>query len=178
MSEKTERYELLKLQAASLLENEFDLVANMSNLASLIFNSLPDLNGTSFYRFKDDELILGPFQGKPACMHIAVGAGVCGTVAQNLKSEVVPNVHEFKGHIACDSASNSEIVVPIFRDDQFWGVLDLDSPKFNTFDETDNQYLSDIAPIVFGVATKGREWDVRVNSERNWIKGHFGHLQK
>lgn len=151
MSEKTERYELLKQQAQALLTGEFDLVANMSNLASLIFNELPQLNGTSFYRFKNDELILGPFQGKPACMHIAVGKGVCGTVAATKKPEVVPNVHEFSGHIACDSASNSEVVVPIFKDGKFWGVLDLDSPEYNTFDDVDASYLSEIAPIVFGV---------------------------
>lgn len=154
MSEKQERYELLLAQAKALLEDEFDLVANMSNLASLIFNTLPDLNGTSFYRFKNGELILGPFQGKPACMHIAVGSGVCGTVAQHLKSEVVANVHEFAGHIACDSASKSEIVVPIFQDDAFWGVLDLDSPKYNTFDDVDETYLTQIAPVVFGVASE------------------------
>lgn len=156
MSQKTERYELLIQQAKGLLTGEFDLVANMSNLASLIFSELPDLNGTSFYRYQNGELILGPFQGKPACMHIAVGAGVCGTVAETKQSEIVPDVHQFKGHIACDSASNSEIVVPIFQDGQFFGVLDLDSPKFNTFDEVDDHYLSQIAPIVFGVpAEKG-----------------------
>lgn len=97
MSQKTERYELLIQQAKGLLTGEFDLVANMSNLASLIFSELPDLNGTSFYRYQNDELILGPFQGKPACMHIAVGAGVCGTVAETKQSEIVPDVHQFKG---------------------------------------------------------------------------------
>ncbi|EQC58439.1 Free methionine-(R)-sulfoxide reductase [Limosilactobacillus fermentum MTCC 8711] len=152
MSEKTERYELLKQQSqALLLTGEFDLVANMSNLASLVFNELPQLNGTSFYRFKNNELILGPFQGKPACMHIAVGRGVCGTVAKTQKAEVVPNVHDFSGHIACDSASKSEVVVPVFKDGKFWGVLDLDSPEYNTFDDVDAKYLSEIAPIVFGV---------------------------
>ncbi|MFD0897282.1 GAF domain-containing protein [Loigolactobacillus binensis] len=150
MTDKVANYELLVQQAQSLLENEFDLVANMSNLASLIFNELPHLNGTSFYRFKNGELILGPFQGKPACMHIAVGAGVCGTVAQNLKAEIVPDVHQFAGHIACDQASNSEIVVPIFKHHVFWGVLDLDSPAYNTFDATDEQYLSQLAPLIFG----------------------------
>ncbi|KZU08045.1 GAF domain-containing protein [Lactiplantibacillus plantarum] len=151
MSEKTARYELLKQQARALLTSECDLVANMSNLASLVFNELPQLNGTSFYRFKDNELILGPFQGKPACMHIAVGKGVCGTVAKTQKAEVVPNVHKFSGHIACDSASKSEVVVPVFKNGKFWGVFDLDSPEYNTFDDVDANYLSEIAPIVFGV---------------------------
>ncbi|MGO2300131.1 GAF domain-containing protein [Paucilactobacillus nenjiangensis] len=151
MAEKEQRYQLLLAQAKALLDGETDLVANMSNLASLIFNELPNLNGTSFYRFKNDELILGPFQGKPACMHIAIGSGICGTVAATLRSEIVPNVHNFSGHIACDSASKSEIVVPIFKNEQFWGVLDLDSPEFNTFDEIDENYLKQIAPIIFGV---------------------------
>ncbi|GBG94242.1 GAF domain-containing protein [Ligilactobacillus salitolerans] len=150
MSEKTARYELLKKQAQALLNNEFDLVANMSNLVSLVFNELPRLNGTTFYRYIDGELLLGPFQGKPACMHIAVGNGVCGTVAATKKPEIVPNVHEFEGHIACDSASKSEVVVPIFKDDQFWGVLDLDSPEYDTFDEIDAQYLTEIGPLIFG----------------------------
>src|SRR5699024_8937590 len=147
----TENYELLVKQAASLLTDEFDVVANMSNLTSLLFHSIPDLNGATFYRLVDGELLLGPFQGKPACMHIPVGKGVCGTVAKNQQTEIVPNVHAFSGHIACDSASNSEIVVPVFKDSSFWGVLDLDSPKFNTFDEIDQKYLEKIAPIVFGV---------------------------
>nr|WP_137596797.1 GAF domain-containing protein [Paucilactobacillus kaifaensis] len=157
MTTKVDKYELLKQQAESLLTGEFDLIANMSNLASLIFSELNDLNGTSFYRFKNDELILGPFQGKPACMHIKVGAGVCGTVAKNLTAEIVPDVHKFSGHIACDSASKSEIVVPIFKGSRFWGVLDLDSPKYNTFDEIDEKYLSQIAPLIFGVRSKKYE---------------------
>lgn len=149
MGKKQENYELLVKQAKSLLEGETDVVANMSNLVSLLFHEIPSLNGTTYYRFKNNELILGPFQGKPACMHIAVGKGVCGTVAKNKRTEIVDNVHEFPGHIACDSASKSEIVVPVFKDDQFWGVLDLDSPEYSTFDETDNEYLSQIAPLIF-----------------------------
>lgn len=157
MTDKVANYELLVQQVQSLLSGEFDLIANMSNLTALIFSELDHLNGVSFYRFKKHELILGPFQGKLACMHIQVGAGVCGTVAQNLKSEIVANVHEFDGHIACDSASNSEIVVPIFKENKFWGVLDLDSPKYNTFDEIDEKYLSKIAPFIFGVQSKNYE---------------------
>ncbi|GKS81065.1 histidine kinase [Ligilactobacillus pabuli] len=150
MSEKAARYELLKQQAQALLKNESDLVANMSNLVSLVFNELPRLNGTTFYRLIDGELLLGPFQGKPACMHIAVGKGVCGTVAATKKAEIVSNVHEFQGHIACDSASKSEVVVPIFKNQQFWGVLDLDSPEYNTFDKVDAKYLAEIGPLIFG----------------------------
>ncbi len=151
MSNKETAYKLLFTQAKSLLEGETDIVANMSNIVSLIFHSLPDLKGTTYYRFLNNELVLGPFQGKPACMHIPVGKGVCGTVAATQTTEIVPNVHAFSGHIACDSASNSEIVVPVFKDDKFWGVLDLDSPKFNTFDDIDDKYLRTIAPLIFGV---------------------------
>lgn len=156
MSKKLDNYELLVAQAQSLLDGEEDLIANMSNLVSLIFNGLPNLNGVTYYRFLNHELILGPFQGKLACMHIQVGVGVCGTVAQNLKTEIVPDVHKFAGHIACDSASKSEIVVPVFKDNVFWGVLDLDSPQLNNFDEIDNEYLTKIAPLIFGtrVTTK------------------------
>lgn len=149
MTEKSKRYDLLVQQAQSLLAGEFDLVANMANLVSLVFHELPDLNGTTYYRFVDGELILGPFQGKPACMHIPVGRGVCGTVAATQKPEVVPDVDQFVGHIACDSASRSEVVVPVFRHGSFWGVLDLDSPKLNTFDDVDAKYLSEIAEIIF-----------------------------
>ncbi|WP_203652203.1 GAF domain-containing protein [Secundilactobacillus yichangensis] len=149
MANKRENYELLVKQAESLLEGETDLVANMSNLVSLVFHELPKLNGTTYYRLKNGELILGPFQGRPACMHIPIGKGVCGTVAKTQKSEIVQNVHDFPGHIACDSASKSEIVVPVFKDGQFWGVLDLDSPEYGTFDEVDEEYLSKIAPLIF-----------------------------
>lgn len=148
---KVERYELIVAQAKSLLTGEFDEVANMANLTSLLFNELPMINGATFYRFVNEELVLGPFQGKPACMHIPVGKGVCGTVAQTLKTEVVSNVHEFAGHIACDAASNSEIVLPVFRNEKFYGVLDLDSPEFDTFDEIDAQYLTQVAELTFGV---------------------------
>lgn len=149
MTEKSERYNLLVQQVQSLLTGEADLVANMANLVSLVFHELPDLNGTTYYRLIKGELVLGPFQGKPACMHIPIGRGVCGTVAVTQKPEVVPDVDQFIGHIACDSASRSEVVVPVFRHGSFWGVLDLDSPKLNTFDEVDAEYLSLIAGIIF-----------------------------
>ncbi|MDC7952843.1 GAF domain-containing protein [Liquorilactobacillus mali] len=153
MSNTEKNYQLLVQQAQALLEGEEDLIANMSNMVSLIFNSLREINGATYYRFINNELILGPFQGKPACMHIAVGAGVCGTVAKIQETVIVPNVHEFKGHIACDAASKSEIVVPVFNNNTFWGVLDLDSPEFNTFNEIDKKYLEQIAPLIFGAKT-------------------------
>lgn len=146
---KDEQYKLVIKQAESLLQGEHDLIANMSNLVSLIFHTIPGLNGATCYRFVKGELILGPFQGKPACMHIAVGKGVCGKVAETKHPEIVPDVKKFSGHIACDDASKSEIVIPVFQDSRFWGVLDLDSPDFNHFDQTDRLYLDKIAPLIF-----------------------------
>jgi L-methionine (R)-S-oxide reductase len=134
---KTELYDQLASQLSILLAGECDLIANAANFAALIFHSLPDLNWAGFYFLKDGELVLGPFQGQPACVRIAFGKGVCGTAAAKRETVVVPNVHEFPGHIACDSASNSEIVVPIFKDERLIGVLDLDSPSIGRFDNDD-----------------------------------------
>ena len=136
-----ERYSDLLAQARSLLEGERDMTANAANLASLVFHSLPDLNWAGFYWMKGGELVLGPFQGKPACVRIAVGKGVCGTAARDRKTIVVKDVHEFPGHIACDSASESEVVVPIVAGGKVIGVLDLDSPLVNRFDESDARGL-------------------------------------
>ena len=136
-----ERYSDLLQQAAALIEGERDLTANAANLSSLLFHTLPDLNWAGFYWMKDGELVLGPFQGKPACVRIAVGKGVCGTAARDRRSIVVKDVHEFPGHIACDSASNSEVVVPIVAGGKVIGVLDLDSPLVNRFDESDARGL-------------------------------------
>lgn len=113
---------------------------------------VPNLNGTTFYRWKNDELILGPFQGKVACMHIPLQKGVCGKVGFTRKAEIVADVHQFPRHMACDSRSNSEIVVPVFwpENHRFFGVLDLDSPLFNNFDIMDAVYLEQLAPLVFG----------------------------
>ena len=151
VSIKKERknYSLLEKEAFSLLKGEYDLVSNMSNLSSFIFYSLSEINSVTFYRLKNHELLLGPFQGKPACVHIPIGKGVCGTVAKNLKSEIVDNVLNFPGHIACDAASRSEIVVPIFFKNHFWGVLDLDSPIFSRFDKEDEKFLFKIASFIF-----------------------------
>ena len=118
MMTKPELYTSLAEQLRSLLEGERDFIANAANLSALLYHSLPDLNWVGFYLHKDGELVLGPFQGKPACVRIAMGKGVCGTAAEQRETILVDNVHEFPGHIACDSASNSEIVVPLIKHDE------------------------------------------------------------
>ncbi|MDQ1310492.1 MAG: L-methionine (R)-S-oxide reductase, partial [Pseudomonadota bacterium] len=129
-ADKPTAYAELETSLRALLEGEHDLLANAANLAALLFWSLPQLNWAGFYLVEPGrgELLLGPFQGKPACVRIPIGRGVCGTAAARRETVVVPDVHAFPGHIACDSASNSEIVVPIVRDGELLGVLDLDSP--------------------------------------------------
>ena len=145
-----EQYQLLVAQAKALIAGEEDWIANTANLSALLFNNLNQINFAGVYRIKNGELILGPFQGQPACVHIQIGKGVCGAVAKNLKSEIVPNVHQFSGHIACDSKTNSEIVLPIFdTTDNLWGVFDFDSPQLDNFDELDEKYLSEIANNIF-----------------------------
>jgi len=134
-------YDELAAQARALFQGERDATANAANLSSLVFHSLPGLNWSGFYWLKDGGLVLGPFQGKPACVRIAIGKGVCGTAARDRKTIVVPDVHKFPGHIACDSASNSEIVVPIVRGGRVVGVLDVDSPEFARFDAEDARGL-------------------------------------
>jgi GAF domain-containing protein len=145
---KSELYDQLASQLSSLLAGERDLIANTANFSSLIFHSLPDLNWAGFYFEKDGELVLGPFQGRPACVRIALGRGVCGTAAAKCATTIVPNVHEFPGHIACDSASNSEIVVPLLKGHRFIGVLDLDSPVPARFDEEDAAGLETLVKIM------------------------------
>lgn len=124
-----------------LVAGERDLIANLANSSALLFQSLPDLNWAGFYLLKDGELVVGPFQGKPACVRIAMGKGVCGTAAAQRTTQLVRDVHEFPGHIACDAVSNSEIVVPMIRNGELLGVLDLDSPKLARFDEEDKKGL-------------------------------------
>jgi L-methionine (R)-S-oxide reductase len=145
---KSELYDQLAAQLGSLLAGERDLIANAANFSSLIFHSLPDLNWVGFYFAKDSELVLGPFQGQPACVRIRVGQGVCGTAAARCATTIVPNVHEFPGHIACDSASNSEIVIPLIKNDELIGVLDLDSPSPARFDEEDAAGLEEMVRIL------------------------------
>ncbi len=144
-----EDYELLLKQAKALIAGEDDWIANTANLSSLLFYGLHNINFAGVYRLKNGELILGPFQGKPACVHIALGKGVCGTAAQTQQTQIVKDVHQFAGHIACDSASNSEIVLPIFKGQKLWGVFDFDSPKLNNFDKLDQNYLQKIAALLF-----------------------------
>jgi GAF domain-containing protein len=135
---KREHYADLLLQVRGLLAGERDLIANAANFSALLFHSLPDLNWAGFYLYDGDELVVGPFQGKPACIRIALGRGVCGTAAQSRQTQLVRDVNAFDGHIACDAASQSEIVVPLLRPDgSLLGVWDVDSPLIARFDEDD-----------------------------------------
>ena len=123
-------------------------MANISNFAALLFNSLPDLNWAGFYLLRGSDLVLGPFQGKPACSCIAVGDGVCGTAALQRAAVLVPNVHAFPGHIVCDEASQSEMVLPVFKNDRLIGVLDMDSPKLGRFDDVDRDNIEALLRIL------------------------------
>ena len=130
-------YTLLDSQAEALLRDEPDALANAANFVALLYNALDDVNWLGIYVLRDDELVLGPFQGQPACVHIAVGSGVCGTAAATLQTQRVPDVHAFPGHIVCDAASRSEIVVPLIVDGSLVGVLDIDSPTPDRFSADD-----------------------------------------
>jgi len=135
-------YQTLNEQAKSLTHGESNVVANMANLSALLFMSLEDINWAGFYIMDtQDELVLGPFQGKPACIRIPVGKGVCGTAAMSKETQLIDDVHAFEGHIACDAASNSEIVVPIIKNGKIFAVLDIDSPSLSRFDEQDKAGL-------------------------------------
>jgi L-methionine (R)-S-oxide reductase len=134
---KTELYRDLEAALDALTADEPDAIANMANAAALIWQYLPDLNWAGFYRAVDGELVLGPFQGKPACIRIPLGKGVCGTAAATRETQLVEDVHAFPGHIACDAASRSELVVPIVHQGELLGVLDLDSPSPARFDAGD-----------------------------------------
>jgi L-methionine (R)-S-oxide reductase len=149
-ADKAEAYRQLERELTALLEGERDLVANAANTAALLFEALPDLNWAGFYFARaGGELVLGPFQGRPACVRIPAGRGVCGAAALQRRTLVVPDVHAFPGHIACDAASNSEIVVPLvcgnLHDGELLGVLDLDSPRLARFDEEDRAGLERLA---------------------------------
>ena len=148
MSEKKELYHRLNTQLKALIENETDWLANCANCSALLYTTLPDINWAGFYFLKDNELVLGPFQGKPACIRIPVGKGVCGTAAKTKKIQLVEDVHRFEGHIACDEASRSEIVLPIEYNQQMIGVLDIDSPLLKRFDQTDAQGLADSVALL------------------------------
>ncbi len=145
---KEKKYDILLTQMRALLEGEHHTVSILSNASALLMSELGDINWVGFYLMNDGGLILGPFQGKPACMHIAVGQGVCGTAVSRNEIQVVADVHKFPGHIACDSASNSEIVIPLRDKGRVVGVLDIDSPSFARFDAVDALWLERIARII------------------------------
>lgn len=143
---REENYNLLLKQLVSLMEDEKSKIANLSNASALLQQFLADINWVGFYLLEEeDELVLGPFQGKPACTRIKVGRGVCGTAVSRNEAQLVDDVHQFPGHIACDSASNSEIVIPLRSKGQIIGVLDIDSPLFARFDQVDLSYLTAFA---------------------------------
>jgi L-methionine (R)-S-oxide reductase len=146
-SDKRAGYERLARQLQSLLAGESDPIANAANTAALIFDALPDVSWAGFYFLRGGELLVGPFQGKPACVRIALGRGVCGTAAATRQTLIVPDVNAFPGHIACDAASQSEVVVPLLAADRVAGVLDLDSPRLARFDEIDARGLERLAAI-------------------------------
>jgi len=148
VKEKEKLLRQLNRELEALLGEERNMIANLANASALLFNSLPDLNWSGFYLISGDQLIMGPFQGKPACVRIPVGKGVCGTAFRDRKTYVVPDVHEFPGHIACDEASQSEMVIPIMVEGEPVGVMDLDSPIKSRFDEIDQKYLEEFVKIL------------------------------
>ncbi len=145
---KDELYDNLCNTLNALISEEKDWLANLANSSALLWMMLDDINWAGFYLYKNNELVLGPFQGKPACTHIELGKGVCGSAALSRETQVIKNVHEFPGHIACDSQSNSEIVVPIIKNNILIGVLDIDSPLYSRFDEIDKKYLEEFVDIL------------------------------
>lgn len=144
----TEQYETLAKQLDALLLGEDDTIANLSNASALLNQFLTDINWVGFYMMKNGELVLGPFQGLPACFRIPVGRGVCGTAVSEKKTMLVEDVHEFPGHIACDAASNSEVVIPLFKDGDVVGVLDIDSPLKARFTEEDAEGLQKFVTVL------------------------------
>ncbi|WP_105614101.1 GAF domain-containing protein [Vallitalea okinawensis] len=151
---KKQFYEQLILRIKGIMEGERDTIANLANVASVLYNQLEEINWAGFYLHKEDQLILGPFQGKSACIRIPLGRGVCGTAAKDKVTMLVKDVHEFPGHIACDAASRSEIVVPMVKEGVLLGILDIDSPVVQRFDERDQKYMEEIADIL----VKGCNW--------------------
>jgi L-methionine (R)-S-oxide reductase len=149
-ADKATLYDDLLSAADALTAGEPDPVANMANLAALLWQFLPDLNWAGFYRMVDGGLVLGPFQGKPACIRIPVGRGVCGAAAASRETQLVADVHAFPGHIACDAASASELVVPVLQDGALVGVIDLDSPRPARFDAEDAAGIERLATLIAG----------------------------
>ncbi|MHB8064696.1 MAG: GAF domain-containing protein [Ruminiclostridium sp.] len=147
-TDKKEMYRLLLEQMKALLEDEHHVIANLSIASALLNEALSDINWVGFYLMSEGELLLGPFQGKVACMHIEVGKGVCGRAVLENATQVVDDVHKFPGHIACDSVSNSELVIPLRSQGKIMGVLDIDSPSFNRFDDIDTAELEKLAHAI------------------------------
>ena len=141
-------YDTVCAQLSALVEGIPYEVANLANVSALLWQEMPGINWVGFYKMEEGALVLGPFQGKPACIRIAVGRGVCGTAVAEDRVQLVYNVHDFPGHIACDSASNSEIVLPIHADGKIWGVLDIDSPEIGRFTEEDKMGLLKVTAII------------------------------
>ncbi len=141
-------YDFLTMQAKALTEEVPHLIANLSNVSALLWQELDGINWVGFYKMEDGQLVLYPFQGKPACIEIQIGKGVCGTAVAEGKTQLVYNVHDFPGHIACDSASNSEVVVPLWKNGAIWGVLDIDSPTIGRFTEEDKAGLEKVAKAI------------------------------
>ena len=146
--EPEKNLQLMSYMSKRIMEDESDTDAILANVSAVINGYLDRINWVGFYVMKEGELVLGPFQGLPACMRIKVGKGVCGTAVAERKTQVVPDVHKFPGHIACDTASNSEIVIPILLNDEVFGVLDVDSPEFNRFGEMEAKYLGEVVQLL------------------------------
>jgi len=143
-----QNYKLMAYMAKRVLEDDKDVIASLANVSAVINGYMDRINWVGFYIMKEDELVLGPFQGLPACIRIKVGKGVCGTAVAERKTQLVKDVHDFPGHIACDAASQSEIVIPIFKHGEVFGVLDVDSPELNRFGELEEQYLTEICELI------------------------------
>jgi len=146
--DRNKNYEMVLEQLRALIEGETDVIANLANASALLYQFLDEVNWVGFYLWKENELVLGPFQGLPACIRIPNGKGVCGTAVTEKETILVENVHAFPGHIACDAKSQSEIVIPIIIDDHVFGVLDIDSPILKRFDTTDQTYLEKFVDIL------------------------------
>lgn len=162
-------YELLCEQMRALAEGVTYEITNLANASALLYDAMPDLNWAGFYLLRDGMLMLGPFQGKPACTRIALGRGVCGTAARRDETQLVADVHQFPGHIACDSASNSEIVIPVHKAGTLWGVLDIDSPKLSRFTEDDAEGLTRFVRVleeILNETSNGEDAHVCKDSDR------------
>lgn len=163
MKNKEKDLKLLNEQLKSLIKGEEDWLANLANASALLYNQLDEINWAGFYLLKGGELVLGPFQGLPACIRIKYGEGVCGSAIRDKRTYLVPDVHDFPGHIACDPASESELVIPLIKDNNIFGVMDIDSPVKNRFDDIDKKYLEEFAEIL----VRGSNLNKVINEEED-----------